>query len=527
MEQDRDVVLEEPFGPYPASLILSDAGLKNQKAIELRSVWLVNADDDQPTGLDITEQNIYKDSAPVHIYGLITIRKPEWLTEAGKQILTQDLKDRDEEEFGYDHQRRRLGLKWIFTGKDRELNVYIQCEKKEPAAFLTADQYKSNLVLYTTIWENAPGTPRYGQIRRTPCVITSLDVQTYERSRNFLERWRLHEFISQTVKSLGKDVPPIERRNVQWLINAMRKRYNRDSQHTRIIFLPEDSDIEEPETGKTKKPRKPCHLSRSECADILATHGEWLISQQIDSARPTRARWFVDLQNLWKFCKEAKEKKKRKKARARTGERSWGREYVARGGTETENFDKIDLERFGRSREQIETIFKTPKPNKKRRMTENVQDPVQSGEDDYDDELDQYQAQYDSDFGASSSEYETEPPVNEDLWRKVPRFCREKPKITDWVYDCPDPRCPWQIDFRKIERYETTGRRKPLSLFSEEIEDEAFAQISAHHVEHMHANGVHLRKVSDWPLKAVLEPYPPPGQEHDGSPRVKEEDDWD
>ena len=77
-------------------------------------------------------------------------------------------------------------------------------------------------------------------------------------------------------------------------------------------------------------------------------------------------------------------------------------------------------------------------------MTEEVQVPVQ---DDYDDQ-DDYDAKYDSDFGDSSSEYETEPPVDDDLWSKVPWFCREQPKITDWVYDCPDPRCPFQLDLR-------------------------------------------------------------------------------
>ena len=138
------------------------------------------------------------------------------------------------------------------------------------------------------------------------------------------------------------------------------ERYERDSRYTRLIYLSGDSDIEDTETGRTRKPRKPCHLSRSECTDVLATHGEWLISQQIDSDKPSRARWLVNLQDLWKFCEKAKAKKKRRKARVRASERSWGREYVARGGEETEDFDRVDLKRFGRTKEQIESIFRTP-----------------------------------------------------------------------------------------------------------------------------------------------------------------------
>ncbi|KAL0058811.1 hypothetical protein AAF712_014494 [Marasmius tenuissimus] len=84
---------------------------------------------------------------------------------------------------------------------------------------------------------------------------------------------------------------------------------------------------------------------------------------------------------------------------------------------------------------------------------------------------------------ASSLKYDSEPPYNEELWKKVPRFCREHPKITDWVYDCPDPDCPFTVDLRELRPVNEKGERISMSLFSEELEDEALELISNHHVE--------------------------------------------
>ncbi|KAJ8095828.1 hypothetical protein AAF712_011621 [Marasmius tenuissimus] len=109
---------------------------------------------------------------------------------------------------------------------------------------------------------------------------------------------------------------------------------------------------------------------------------------------------------------------------------------------------------------------------------------------------------------ASLSEYDSEPPYNEELWKKVPWFCRERPKITDWVYDCPNSDCPFTIDLRELGPVNKKGECISMSLFSEELEDEALELIYNHHVEHVHKNGVHFHKTSDHPLKAVLEPWP-------------------
>ncbi|KAL0580776.1 hypothetical protein V5O48_001241 [Marasmius crinis-equi] len=515
----RSKVLEKPFGPYPASMILEEACSKPGNRIALSSVWLAYANSGEPAGLDKIEQNLSKDYK-VDIYGVLTVQRAAWLTQEGQEILRRDLRDRDEELFGHDTERTRLSLNWVFSGKDRELNVYIQCEKRMPAAFLTAENYKG-LVFYSEIWQKTPGEIRSGQITNISCCVTSLDVQTYEKSRNYIERWRLHAFVAQTIKSQGRDAPPLEQRKVKWIIDEMRERYNSDSAHRRIIFNPDGSDVEDAETGRTKRARKPCRLSRFECADILATHGEWFIAQQI--AGTGTSSQLVNVLDLWNFCKKAKAVKRRKRGPA--GERSWGREYIEEGEEETENCDDIDLERFGSTPEKINSIFK--KSYKKRRIAQTL-DYQADAEDDGDSAAREgdYNPQYDMEFDdGSSSAYESDfSSLDEELVAKVPWFCREPPTIEGWIYDCPDRMCSFSIDLREIRANDSKGKRKSISLYSKEMRDAVFPKISNHHEEHLHRNGAYFRVVSRCPLKARLERWPPTGQEQDTPAMVKEED---
>ncbi|KAG7087633.1 hypothetical protein E1B28_013581 [Marasmius oreades] len=500
----RDV-MKDPFGPYPASLILSSAALP--RALTLDSVAMLFASSERITGLEETDTKSYEDLAEdVHIYGELVVEKLDWFSEAGMEILGKDLRRRDKRlnpgSQGY------LTLQRIIrdTNKDltdeRRLKVTIQCKKEKQAAFMTADKHPTSLILYCWISEN-----RIGNLMEL--IVNSFEAQTYEKSHVYLERWRLLAFVKQTIKE--QQDPPKEDRTIYWLIRAMRERYKRDSAYRRLIFDPEEAtDIEDLVTGRTKRRRHPVHLSKAECADILATHAEWFLAQQLFTSR--KEHHLVNLRNWYDFCTKSKN--------------MWPDRY----GRE------IDMTKFGHDRrwwrETIQRVIFNPQPQKPR--IEQAIDIVISKDQDMEDDSQEFLANYDPDFaGDESSEYSdssyggsrSSSPNPSRLAEKVPWYCWKEPKFLDWTWECPDGNCRFCINLRDVRHPAADGRRMSLSLQGKKMKKVVFPIIAEHYSEHMHRNGVHLRTVSTRPLRTVLEEWPQPGvQPQPQAHIVKEED---
>ncbi|KAF9264529.1 hypothetical protein L218DRAFT_998504 [Marasmius fiardii PR-910] len=501
-------VMRDPFGPYPASLILNTNPGALPRALILDSVTMLFASSERITGLEETDTKAYEDLAEdVHIYGDLVIEKLDWLSEDGKEILGEDLRERDQEVNPYN--RGELTVQRIIRDTksddtdERKLKVTIQCKKEMPAAFLTANKYSTSLVMYSWISERKGGN-------LTDLIIRSFEAQSFEKSLVYLERWRLHAFVLQTIKE--QNSPPLEKRTVQWLIAAMRERYKRDSAHRRLIFDPEDtSDIEDLETGETKRRRHPLHLSRAECAHILATHVEWFLAQQLLTKSPEHRH--VNLRNWYEFCLKSKQKKPR--------------EF----GT------KPDFVRFGHDRRWWDdTIQKQIYKKKPKKQAADVGIDLlapQDGEEEEDSKA--YRANYDPDFaGEESSEYSdssyddsrsSNANLNS-LKEKVPWYCRREPEFRDWIWECPDDNCHFQIDLRDV-RYPAADRlRESLSLQGKKMKKLVLPRIAEHYEYHMHQNGVHMVVLSKRPLRTDVVEWPlQPGVHHPQPPAqgVKEE----
>ncbi|KAK7027340.1 hypothetical protein VNI00_015303 [Paramarasmius palmivorus] len=503
-------LLEEPFGPYEEFLAL-EPGVKTsmKDLLHMKSVVMVNTRTKKTTGLDYTDlvQHEGTELPKVHFYGVIVIEKLSWLTPEVQKHLNNDIKGRDEEL----HRSCTTTLEKIYkkadanTGEERLVKMYLRCTKSKPAGYMTMDDYPKSLVLTSSVHRASSS-----KVNRN-FVVDSLHVETHARSRNTLERWRLHALIKHAIDQQNK--PPVETRTFKWIIDSMLKYHHDFSIQRRIIFDPEDSDIEDVITGETKRRRHLCRVSRHECAGILAAHAEWLLAQQV--VTQYSKHHLVNLRSLYKFCMKAKSVRKTK---AKANKRStWGLEYQIDSEPRRKESDQVDLSRFGKGdwESAIERhCLGAPKvrvvsciavllpiyrqkyilPPLSRPRTPPRPDTT---------------GQFDSDYSVSSSAEESDSDSDSDisraLYAKIPKWPMRRIRFINGRWQCPERQCLFEVDLLGIQ---ATHPERP-GKYCKHL---AVGHIKDHTDEHLHGWGVHFLpthsangqvsvRLVEWPLR--------------------------
>ncbi|THU92103.1 hypothetical protein K435DRAFT_216770 [Dendrothele bispora CBS 962.96] len=370
-------LISQPLGPYPESLILSESFPRKGSGFVPRLSSVYIDANKRASGLDYTEfVGVAPGGLPhVRFFGILEIENLSWLSDTGRECLQTELRERDGKLNRLDESSRSgLTLERLYgsrPGEGSKICVWLCCEKNVAAAFLTTDRHQSSLILYSRS-QNATEKPVY----RTYEAV-SLDVQTYAKSRNFFERFRLLAFLKTLLDESTAPCapPPLEDRTMSWLAEYMLLYHRTQTKYHR--HLPKltfsssndggnlkynDSDMDS--EGNTSRPRYPRHISTSEVYSILATHAEWLLAAQL--ATSDIRHHYMNLVDLYIFCRKVagvrgkdglgfvslREKARRRKPDLKWG---WGMEYrdpferEERNARETVN--ELDLTRFGGTRQ--------------------------------------------------------------------------------------------------------------------------------------------------------------------------------
>lgn len=132
--------------------------------------------------------------------------------------------------------------------------------------------------------------------------IASLDVKTFDLSREFLERYTIRRLIQQLI--LGSDTP-INERNIEWLVEQYFEQIIPLDKYIRYIYNPKMTNITTNSRGalKLSTPRYSRPVHKAEIRKIFAKHSEWILADQIAVRRSPNAR-YLDIRQWYEFIKE-------------------------------------------------------------------------------------------------------------------------------------------------------------------------------------------------------------------------------
>ncbi|KAI0689593.1 hypothetical protein BC835DRAFT_1438365 [Cytidiella melzeri] len=283
-------LLSAPFGLYLDHEVLSpECKCTPQKPVELRNVMLEH--DGAPTGLTFCEWTqpesfLHKKAVkgaelPVRIRGILPITYLNWLSADGCKLILKELRRRD---YASRKAARRgpvansnLTLDHIFNAngklidKKRYIKIMIQATKAGPAVHLNSEVAPGYLVLLTTDQKR--------QYR-----IKSLDVECYQRSRLFLERYSVLHTL-RTIANLPSTkgmLTPVSHRTPEWFVSQYMERllHNEDAEDADMsTALDLESDSQEAYLRPHKR-RKLRHISKAEVLSKIAAHAKWLVENQ-------------------------------------------------------------------------------------------------------------------------------------------------------------------------------------------------------------------------------------------------------
>lgn len=174
--------------------------------------------------------------------------------------------------------------------------------------------------------------------------IKSLDVETFEKSQNFLARYRLWALIDAIiVKDPHKT--PIENRTIDWIIDNYLRYFRKRDFHHRLISDPaRDGDVDD--EGNTGRKRYLRHVPRTEIIGLFAAHAEWILAQHLASTSSAVRK--LDIPSWISFCKRVKSARR---AAGNEGIR-WGLAHGVKSAEDIWDDDSdIDLSPFGETRE--------------------------------------------------------------------------------------------------------------------------------------------------------------------------------
>jgi hypothetical protein len=172
--------------------------------------------------------------------------------------------------------------------------------------------------------------------------VKSLDVETFERSQNFLARYRLWALIDDIIAKDGHTTP-IEHRTIDWLVDSYLARFRERDLYVRLIHDPRDEDVDD--EGNTTKRRYLRHIPRAEIVGLFAAHAEWILAQQL--ATTSSAVRKLDIPSWISFCHRVRSARRA----ARSNDVRWGLAHGVDNYTGDESVSDIDLSSFGQTRE--------------------------------------------------------------------------------------------------------------------------------------------------------------------------------
>ena len=133
--------------------------------------------------------------------------------------------------------------------------------------------------------------------RRRRYWVQTLHVTTFSLSRNFFDRYRLRALIDELITTDPENTP-VEKRNIDWLIQRYLAHIQPKDAHRRIITDPElEKDI-------YSEPRHLNHLPRARIRHFFAAQAEWLLAHMLAS-RSKQVK-LLNIKQWIRFCHEAR-----------------------------------------------------------------------------------------------------------------------------------------------------------------------------------------------------------------------------
>ncbi|KAJ6531297.1 hypothetical protein B0H19DRAFT_1191117 [Mycena capillaripes] len=478
-------LIEEPFGPYPDSVILNPGWVpQGTKLPQLRCLRLCQ--NEQFIGLDTCERFLVppkRASSPVSFFGVLIIEQLAWLSEAGKTFLKSDLNARDETFPGQRAsqnsrkatQRRELTLEGLYgqmpAGGSR-IKVWILCEKENRAMFMTTKSYPNSLILNS-------------KYQHRSYEILTMDRPTYFFSSNFLERYRLVALIEEIAAKhelTDAEVDPF--------VNAYLMKHKTEALSYAVIFA---------EEGEAPVKPRLRHISHAEVRGIFAAHSGWLLAFYLLKKKSPCP---INIRSWCEFIVKVRVAKRAPKSG------NWSQTYEDEeiwASDEEDSHAAIakTLSKFGGKTAMWEekitkAITKRVSPSRLFDDDDDIQ-PVASNSK-------QRYLNYDPDFsepstpGCSDSEYDSDapslsfPPILERMTQPTLLPGR-------FIWDCPIPKCEYRIDFLNLEPQdhglsETYVQRKQfIDLRDEHIETVLRRRVSNHYCEkHLGLSSTKLRE---------------------------------
>ncbi|TFK30438.1 hypothetical protein FA15DRAFT_7972 [Coprinopsis marcescibilis] len=291
--------------------------------------------------------------------------------------------------------------------------------------------------------------------------IMSIQAETYNNSRNFLERYQLFR-VMKHISDEDNNRTPFHARTMEWWTTRYIDTFRKEDLHRRIIYN-FDSKIQDggnvSADGTIKRKRFLRHLARADIEGRFAAHAEWLLANQIASAAS-----YIQLfdTSYWvKYCRNLVSARKEAAKRAAKGERKWGIPHGEPVGYRKD--DEFGFERFGSNlsvwNKKLESALKRtekpldgepslislpPRPDSKSRRQQKRQKTQKR-------QTDQYI--YDSDFTEPSTSGESDSDEGEfkpslEKLRSIPAFCLQSQGISPgcFKWNCPASQCGYYID---------------------------------------------------------------------------------
>lgn len=105
------------------------------------------------------------------------------------------------------------------------------------------------------------------------------------------------------VNLFHSDATPVEKRDLDWVVNKFSHSYKSNGPYSRFIHDAEDSDIGDEGNFVLNRKRRLRHISRAEIADTILPHCEWLLAQMLAPKNRMKRHIFVDLHQWYKVSR--------------------------------------------------------------------------------------------------------------------------------------------------------------------------------------------------------------------------------
>lgn len=132
-------------------------------------------------------------------------------------------------------------------------------------------------------------------------TVVSVDGPTYQRSQNFIMRYRLWALINKIVET-DENATPIHERTIPWLVERTIEKLRADDPEFRGLVTGNNEDQDSSEDDEAvNRPHHPRHIPQSEIKGIYASQAEWLLAQQL--APNHKNLWKVNMKKWVRFCR--------------------------------------------------------------------------------------------------------------------------------------------------------------------------------------------------------------------------------